>query len=62
MTFWEILGNVSRIAAVIQAWEIRINKMNFGNISRNERINRILRLLERIASDPDLDSIIEDKF
>lgn len=62
MTFFEILTNVSRIAVVIQAWEIRINKMNFGKISRNERISRILRLLERIASDPDLDSIIEDKF
>ena len=62
MNFFEILTNVSRIAVVIQAWEIRINKMNFGKISRNERISRILRLLERIASDPDLDSIIEDKF
>ena len=62
MTFFEILTNVSRIAVVIQAWEIRINKMNFGKISRSERISRILRLLERIASDPDLDSIIEDKF
>ena len=62
MNFFEILTNVSRIAVVIQAWEIRINKMNFGKISRSERISRILRLLERIASDPDLDSIIEDKF
>lgn len=62
MSFIEVMINLSRIAAVVQAWETRINKMNFGNISRNERIARILRLLERIATDPELDSIIEDKF
>lgn len=62
MSFFEILSNVGRIGVVFQAWENRINRMNFGKISRNERISRILRLLERIATDPDLDQIIEDKF
>lgn len=62
MTFWEVLRFAADFGLVVEAWTARINRMNFGNISRNERISRILKMLVRMATDPELDSIIEDKF
>jgi hypothetical protein len=62
MTFWEILRFAADIALVVEAWTNRINTMNFGGIPRNERINRILKMLVRMATDPELDSIIRDNF
>lgn len=62
MSFIEIMINLSRIAAVVQAWELRINRMNLGGLPKKVLIDRILRFLERMATDPELDQIIEDKF
>lgn len=62
MSIFDILINLSRVAAIFQAWESRINRMGFGGLPTKERVNRLLNMLLAMATDPRIDEIIEEKY
>lgn len=62
MSIFDVLINLSRVAAIFQAWESRINRMGFGGLPQRERISRLLNMLTAMATDPRIDEIIEEKY